>query len=96
MNSIINNSLIGLASAKSSINKASENIARSNLNHNVDVKPDINNTNAEELQANQIHDDVDLASEVIDLIQASRNYQFNLKVVDTWSEMLDTQMDILK
>jgi len=98
MNDIKNNALFGLSISKNNILVAADNISKS-----ITQTQQIKNTSFFQNDNISIKNpgvffnkNIDLASETIDLIQASRHYEANLKVLGVWSELLDEELNILK
>jgi flagellar hook protein FlgE len=96
MDAIINNALMGLSSSKNAVAKAADNIAKSSVNEQLgrsgEAKVGLDETELVEKVDKSAG--IGLAGEMVDLIQASRNYEFNLRVVDTWSEMMKNTIEI--
>jgi flagellar basal body rod protein FlgC len=98
MNDIKNNALFGLSISKNNILVAADNISKS-ITQTQQIKNTafIQNDNISIKNPGIfLNKNIDLASETIDLIQASRHYESNLKVLGVWSELLDEELNILK
>ena len=103
MDTIITTSLNGALKAKENFSKAAHNISRSNLNIDNSYNSSSNNSQKQQpvstqpnsSQAHNHDHNISLAGEIVSMIQSSRNYEANLKVISTWSDTIKDSMDML-
>lgn len=107
MDATINTSLIGLSRAQDSINQSAHKIAGYHLegkSPTPETKPTPDTKTLAGQQAemtnnfyqNPLTKNTDLGEEVVNMIQSSRAYEANLRVVGVWSEMLKDEVNLLK
>ena len=107
MDTIINASLAGLSKVQSSINQSAHKVAGYHLEVNTptqtkspaDVLPDVNQQPIDKVgdyYQQPANKNTDLGEEVINMLQASRAYEANLRVVGAWSDMLEEEVNLLK
>lgn len=100
MDATINTSLMGLAKAKESINQSAHKISNYHLEPSKkqtsppDTLASKNIEMKKSYYSNPQNRDTDLGKEVVNMIQSSRAYEANLRVVSAWSELLEDEVNL--
>lgn len=101
MDTTINNSMMGLSRAKESFVYAADKISRFHLTERPltpEIQPNAKPPEVPQSEFDKIsvNQDVDLGEEMVNMIQSSRAYQSNLKVIGVWSDLLKEEINLLK